>query len=258
MNPQYILNRSRDIRKKDMFRIFLERTYLLIGCIAVGWITSYLLISKPLEGKSQIIAKTDQCPLTDFWIQEYEAKECILSTDIKITEIESDKDTKIPAFKNFWTENPYRAKKDFVIKPPASAFIKAKIRWKYRKEIANAHKKTGVSKNLIAAVIVQESNGDPKAVSPCGAQGLMQLMPATAKRFGCSDPFNTYQNVLAGSKYLAYLNKFFKGNKTKVIAAYNAGEGNVLKYKGIPPFKETQNYVPKVIRHEYELAMLGD
>lgn len=294
-----------------MFRIFVERTYLLIFCLSAGWLTTYLLSSKPLEGKAQIIATNASCPLIDFWMSAYESKECYINTDIKLTEIDAlfdgnfvqhfvqQKATNIKASgdfenkncqqnclnlsvnesnkvdattlnkenqhnnKNYWLDNPYKAKKDFVVAPPKSAFIKAKIRFKYRKEIEHAHKVTGVPKNLIAAIICQESGWGrghlgPKAKSPMGAKGLMQLMPYTAKRFGCTDVFNPQQNILAGAKYLAYLNKFFKGDKTKVIAAYNSGEGNVLKYNGIPPFAETQDYVPKVIRHEYELAMLGD
>ena len=108
----------------------------------------------------------------------------------------------------------------------------------------------GVDPRLIHAVIWQESKYKPAAVSHAGAQGLMQLMPAAAARFGCDDRNDAEQNVRAGTKYLRWLIKRFDGNVTLALAAYNAGEGNVDKHDGVPPFNETQAYV-RIITGRY-------
>ena len=113
--------------------------------------------------------------------------------------------------------------------------------------IFRAGEKAGVDPRFIHAVIKQESKYDPKAVSSAGAQGLMQMMPATAKRFGLKDPFDATANVEAGTKYLKWLLKRFDGDVSLALAGYNAGEGAVDKYKGVPPFSETQNYVKKIV-----------
>jgi len=113
--------------------------------------------------------------------------------------------------------------------------------------IFRAGEKQGVDPRFIHAVINQESRYDPKAVSHVGAQGLMQMMPATAKRFGLKDPFNAAANVEAGTKYLKWLLNRFDGDVSLVLAGYNAGEGAVDKYKGVPPYGETQNYVKKIV-----------
>jgi soluble lytic murein transglycosylase-like protein len=107
--------------------------------------------------------------------------------------------------------------------------------------------KSGVDPRFIHAVIKQESKYDPKAVSSAGAQGLMQMMPATAKRFGLKDPFDPTANVEAGTKYLKWLLERFDGDVSLALAGYNAGEGSVDKYKGVPPYGETQNYVKKIV-----------
>ncbi|OVE81453.1 hypothetical protein BVY03_03665 [bacterium K02(2017)] len=113
--------------------------------------------------------------------------------------------------------------------------------------IQRASQKHGVPVALINAVIKQESNFNPKAVSHAGAQGLMQLMPRTGKAYGCNDPFDAEQNVMAGTKFMGDLLTKYKGDVTLALAGYNAGPGNVAKYGNkVPPFKETQNYVVKV------------
>jgi soluble lytic murein transglycosylase-like protein len=101
---------------------------------------------------------------------------------------------------------------------------------------------------LVQAVIQVESNFNPRALSPKGAQGLMQLMPATAQRFGVADAFDPRQNIEGGVRYLAELLALFKNDLRLVLAAYNAGENAVLQYgKQVPPYRETQEYVPKVL-----------
>ncbi|MFN2514763.1 MAG: lytic transglycosylase domain-containing protein [Pyrinomonadaceae bacterium] len=113
--------------------------------------------------------------------------------------------------------------------------------------IFRAGKRAGVDPRFIHAVIKQESRYDPRAVSPVGARGLMQMMPATAKRFGLKNPEDAAANVEAGTKYLKWLLKRFGGDVTLALAGYNAGEGAVAKYKGVPPYNETQNYVKKIV-----------
>jgi soluble lytic murein transglycosylase-like protein len=105
----------------------------------------------------------------------------------------------------------------------------------------------GVDTYLARAIIQAESAFNYQARSRAGALGLMQLIPATAERFGVSDPFDPKQNIQGGVKYLRWLSDYYKGDLEKVVAAYNAGEGAVDRYKGIPPFKETRAYVPKVL-----------
>lgn len=101
---------------------------------------------------------------------------------------------------------------------------------------------------LLHSVIQVESNYNPGAVSPKGAQGLMQLMPETARRFGVPDSFDPIENIQGGAKYLKYLLDLYKGDYPRALAAYNAGEKAVAKYGGIPPYLETQNYVTQVQR----------
>jgi len=110
-----------------------------------------------------------------------------------------------------------------------------------------ASERFNVPVDLLKAIGKQESNFNANAVSRCGAQGVMQLMPATAKELGVTDAFDAEQNIMGGAKYISSLLKKYEGNTTLALAAYNAGSGNVRKYGGIPPFEETQNYVKKVM-----------
>lgn len=128
----------------------------------------------------------------------------------------------------------------------------------YATEVAAAAALHGVDEALVRAVIHAESAFNPNAVSRVGAQGLMQLMPATASRFGVTEPFTPEQNISGGVTYLAWLIKRFDGDLTKAAAGYNAGEGAVDKYGGVPPYDETQRYVERVNilhqRYRTELA----
>jgi len=105
---------------------------------------------------------------------------------------------------------------------------------------------------VIHSVIKVESNYDPFAISPKGAQGLMQLIPSTARRFGVSNVFNPAENIQGGSKYLKYLLNLFEGNYALALAAYNAGEEAVARYGSVPPFPETRNYLILVARQLQE------
>jgi soluble lytic murein transglycosylase-like protein len=116
--------------------------------------------------------------------------------------------------------------------------------------IMRAGKRYGVDPRLLHAVIWQESKYKTDAKSHAGAQGLMQLIPATAKRFDCEDASDAEANIEAGTKYLRWLLKRFDGNVTLALAGYNAGEGSVDKYEGVPPYDETQNYV-RIITGRY-------
>jgi soluble lytic murein transglycosylase-like protein len=113
-------------------------------------------------------------------------------------------------------------------------------------EIQAASEIFGVDAALIRAIMHAESWFEVEAVSHAGAQGLMQLMPATQARFGVRNPFDPLDNISAGAAYLAWLLEEFEGNLTYAIAAYNAGEGAVRRHGGVPPFSETKEYVRRV------------
>jgi len=113
--------------------------------------------------------------------------------------------------------------------------------------IRRVAKKQRIEPALLKAIIHVESGFNARAVSKKGASGLMQLMPATAKRYGVKNIFDPTENVHAGAKYLNDLMRLYHNNKRLALAAYNAGEGSVKKYRGIPPYSETRNYINKVL-----------
>lgn len=145
---------------------------------------------------------------------------------------------------------PSRTPRNGVVPIMANDRSSARFR-RFDRFIGEASRLYAIPEPLIRAVIQAESNYDPRVVSHCGAQGLMQLMPATGRRMGVRDPFNPRQNILGGTRYLRYLANIFGGDIVLTIAGYHAGENAVIRYRGVPPYETTQRYVPTVLRHYY-------
>ena len=151
-----------------------------------------------------------------------------------------------------------KTKRIKVIKPPIVIYPANCLKWNatqinrkaknHSKPITKYSRLHRVDSNLIKSIITAESCFRIKALSNKGASGLMQLIPATAERFGVKNIYSPEQNIRGGTKYLKFLLARYKGDLRKTIAAYNAGEGAVDKYKGIPPYRETQNYVKNVLK----------
>jgi len=118
-------------------------------------------------------------------------------------------------------------------------------------DVMRVTSETNVSPLMVLAVMSVESAGRANAVSPAGAQGLMQLMPATARRFGVSDSFDPLENISGGVAYLDFLMRYFERDPILVLAGYNAGENAVRRHRGVPPFSETRDYVPQVLTALY-------
>jgi soluble lytic murein transglycosylase-like protein len=129
---------------------------------------------------------------------------------------------------------------------PLTADLRPSLNSKFDVHIEDAVARHGVSRELVRAIIQVESGFDRLAVSSAGARGLMQLMPATARRFGVLNRFDARQNIFGGTRYLRALLDHYQGDISLTAAAYNAGASCVARYHGIPPYKQTQDYVRKV------------
>jgi soluble lytic murein transglycosylase len=132
-----------------------------------------------------------------------------------------------------------------VVSPAPSPVIRRTALDSHIREAAHRY---GVSEQLVTAVIRVESGFNPRAVSPKGARGLMQLMPTTASQLGVRDSFDPVENIDGGVRHLRGLMERFENNLPLALAAYNAGEGAVAQYRGIPPYRETQQYVTRILR----------
>jgi soluble lytic murein transglycosylase-like protein len=128
---------------------------------------------------------------------------------------------------------------------------------RYDQHIHEASRLYQLPESFLRAVMRVESDFDPAVVSHAGAMGLMQLMPRTAVSMGVRDPFDARQNILGGARFLRILANKFNGDLVLTIAAYNAGEGAVLRYRGVPPYAETRRYVQNVLRYYYAFRAAG-
>lgn len=149
------------------------------------------------------------------------------------------------------------SQKEMPLAGPRKPLLKPANKVQYDRIVAEIARTYGLDSALLHAVISVESGYSPTAVSRKGAAGLMQLMPKTAQRYGITDSFDPVQNLHGGARHLQYLLRIFDNDISLALAAYNAGEGSVLRYgKRIPPFRETVNYVPQVLGF-YQMYQAG-
>ncbi|MCP4605212.1 MAG: lytic transglycosylase domain-containing protein [Proteobacteria bacterium] len=156
-------------------------------------------------------------------------------------------------YKVYLKAPPHRKARPGVIPIPARSRNPARYA-RYDASIQEAARTFSVPEAFIRAVIRVESDYDPRVVSHAGAQGLMQLMPATARRMSVKNSFDPHDNIMGGSRYLRYLANMFGGDMVLTIAGYHAGEGAVMKYNGVPPYSSTHGYIKKVLKfyHYYK------
>ena len=153
------------------------------------------------------------------------------------------------SFNNVLTAEMNQSNNSNIGSPDAIGSVKEKVNYSgdFNEIIDNVSKKYNINSSIIKSVIKAESDFNPSVVSSAGAMGLMQLMPDTARSLGVDDTFDPVENIEGGVKYLKEMLDKFGGNLELALAAYNAGPGNVVKYGGIPPFQETENYVAKIM-----------
>ncbi len=153
-------------------------------------------------------------------------------------------------FKLYMKSPSQRKARPGVVPIPARATDPARYT-RFDASIKEASRTHTIPEYFIRAVIRVESDYDPRVVSIAGAQGLMQLMPGTAKRMGCKNSFDPHQNIMGGTRYLRHLANLFSGDMVLTIAGYHAGEGAVSKYNGVPPYSSTKSYIRKVLKFYY-------
>ncbi len=145
---------------------------------------------------------------------------------------------------SYHSSNPDQRKSPLPLKRPPRGYRMREI----NASVGEAGRETGIAPAFLRAVIRAESDFNPYAVSAAGAQGLMQIMPATAHLLSLSDPFDPRENILAGARYLRVLLNLFNNDPTLALAAYNAGPKRVIQAMGVPPIHETRNYIKRVWR----------
>jgi soluble lytic murein transglycosylase-like protein len=151
-------------------------------------------------------------------------------------------------YKVYLKTPPIRMSRPGVVPVPARITDPARYT-RYDTSIAEASRAFSIPESFIRAIIRVESDYDPRVVSSAGAEGLMQLMPATARRMNVKNSFDPHDNIMGGTRYLRYLANMFSGDMVLTIAGYHAGEGAVRKYRGIPPYESTHGYIKKVLKH---------
>jgi soluble lytic murein transglycosylase-like protein len=154
-------------------------------------------------------------------------------------------------YKVYLKTPPQRKARPGVVPVPARVTDPARYS-RYDASIREASRTYSIPEPFIRAVIRVESDYDPRVVSIAGAQGLMQLMPATAKRMRVRNSFDPHDNIMGGTRYLRHLANLFGGDMVLTIAGYHAGEGAVMKYNGVPPYTSTRGYIRKVLGFYYK------
>ncbi|HVG25318.1 MAG TPA: lytic transglycosylase domain-containing protein [Thermoanaerobaculia bacterium] len=234
-------------------------TALSIGGIAETLETTTFLVEKDLDAVRVVRVRGEQEKVVAKLDGNFTG-----NTVFKLAQVLPDRyvSRQLALFDQKWIATEQWAKNDAPKQPKRDIFfeemhrisdaIRAEFfaaRIPYGELIYAKAKKYDVDPNLVAAVIEQESRFHARAKSQVGARGLMQLMPRTGRWMGARDLYNPEQNIDAGVKYIAYLDKRFNGDLKKIVAAYNGGEGNVRRYRGVPPFRETRQYVKKVLKN---------